>query len=507
MKLKTGLKLKTRLKLSFFIMAVVPLVLLSLIVRMLLSYQTEYINSHYGIEGTTWDSMSNPIEILTKVANQLHEEMQEEIAKNPNILEDKEYLQKLDGVLESKATDLVVRKNGEYVFHSEGITIEEAKKILPDYGDINDVSENGLYYGGLRKCIIRQIDMENETGDKYSVSLITYLNDIAPRLKRFWTESIIAVVTVLILISAAMTYWIYRATIIPLDKLKTGTHNIAEGNLDFVVEAEGEDEISELCKDFELMRQKLKESAEESLQSDRESKELISNISHDLKTPITAIKGYVEGLQDGVAVTKEKREKYLKTIYNKAIEMDRLIDELTLYSKIDTNRIPYSFNRLLAEDYFGDCSDSLSVELESKGIDFRYKNFLEHGTEIIIDAEQMSRVINNIISNSIKYHADRRTMIELRVKDAGDFIKVEIEDNGKGISKNDLPHVFERMYRADASRNSATGGSGIGLAIVRKIIEDHGGRIWAESKEGVGTVICFVIRKYIGGSYEQNINN
>ena len=501
------MKLKTRLKLAFFLIAVMPIVLFSLIIGILLSYQTSNINDYYGIEGANWESFSNPTDILTMVANQIHGDLQEKIEADPNILENQEYLKGLENSLEYKDADVVVRKNGQYVFVSEGITVEEARKILPDYGDINDVSENGLYYGGSKKCIIRQIDIKNETGDEYSVSLITYLENIVTRLKHFWIDSVVAVVIVLFLISAMMIYWIYRATIIPLDKLKEATHNISEGNLDFVVEAKGDDEISQLCRDFEFMRKKLKESAEEGLQSDRESKELISNISHDLKTPITAIKGYVEGLRDGVAVTEEKREKYLKTIYNKAIEMDRLIDELTLYSKIDTNRIPYSFNKLLAEEFFGDCRDSLMVELEAKGIDFQYKNELDDGIEIIVDAEQLSRVINNIISNSIKYHADRKTRIELRLRDEGDFIRVEIEDNGKGISKNDLPHIFDRLYRADASRNSATGGSGIGLAIVKKIIEDHGGKIWAESKEGEGTIMCFVLRKYIGGQHEQNINN
>lgn len=501
------MKLKTRLKLSFFIIAIMPVVLFSVIAWGLLSYQVQNINSHYGIEGTNLDSFSNPIDILAKVANQLHGELLQKINDNPNILEDQNYLHELEVSLKAKSTDLVVRKNGEYIFLSSGIEIEEAKKILPDYGDINAVSENGMYYGDLKKCIIRQIDISNDNGDEFSVSLITYLGEIVPKLKRFWLESVIAIILVLVIISAAMTFWIYRATIIPLNKLKTAAHNISAGNLDFVVEAEGEDEISELCKDFEFMRQKLKESAEENLQSDKESKELISNISHDLKTPITAIKGYVEGLRDGVAVTEEKRDKYLKTIYNKAIEMDRLIDELTLYSKIDTNRIPYSFNKLSVEEFFHDCSDSLSAELESKGIDFYYRNELGPGVEFIADAEQLSRVINNIISNSVKYHADRRTRIELHVRDEGDFIRVEIKDNGRGISKADLPHIFERMYRADASRNSATGGSGIGLAIVKKIIEDHGGRIWAESKEGAGTMMCFVLRKYIGGNNEQDINN
>lgn len=493
------MKLKTRLKLSFFIMALLPLVLCFAVAYALLSYQASGINHYYEIEGTTFESLSNPIEILTKVVDRLHADLEIKLAENPDILLDEEYLKELEAELEIKSTDLVVRKNGEYVYISDGINAEEARKILPDYGDLNSISDNALYYSGLKKGIVRQIDMKNENGDLYSVSLITYLSDIAPKLRRFYLESFGSIVLVLILISLAMTIWIYRATVIPLNKLKEATQNIAAGNLDFVIETESRDEFGELCRDFEFMRQKLKETAEENIQADRESKELISNISHDLKTPITAIKGYVEGIRDGVAVTEEKRDKYLKTIYNKAIEMDRLIDELTLYSKIDTNKIPYSFNKLSVREFFEDCSDSLSVELESRGIEFYYENMLEQDVDFIADTEKLSRVINNIISNSIKYHADRKTKISLRLKDEGDFIRVELGDNGKGISKADLPYIFDRMYRADASRNSATGGSGIGLAIVKKIVEDHGGRIWAESKEGEGTTMCFVLRKYIGG--------
>lgn len=496
------MKLKTRLKLCFFIMAIMPLILCFGIAYALLCYQASHINNYYDIEGTNFESFSNPIEILTKVADQLHSDLEVKLEDNPDILLNEEYLKTLEESLAIKSTDLVVRKNGEYVYLSEGIEIEDVQKLLPDYGDLNDISDNVLYHGGLKKCIIRQIDIKNGNGDLYSVSLITYLSDIVPRLKIFYLESLGAVIAVLFLISAAMTIWIYRGTVIPLNKLKAAAQNIAAGNLDFVVDTDSKDEFGELCHDFEFMRQKLKETAEENIQADRESKELISNISHDLKTPITAIKGYVEGIRDGVAVTEEKKEKYLKTIYNKAIEMDRLIDELTLYSKIDTNKIPYSFNKLSVQDFFEDCSDSLSVELESKGIEFNYRNTLEQDVDFIADAEQLSRVINNIISNSVKYQADRKSKICLLVKDEGDFIRVELSDNGKGISKMDLPYIFDRMYRADASRNSATGGSGIGLAIVKKIIEDHGGRIWAESKEGEGTTMCFVLRKYLGGSHE-----
>jgi signal transduction histidine kinase len=116
--------------------------------------------------------------------------------------------------------------------------------------------------------------------------------------------------------------------------------------------------------------------------------------------------------------------------------------------------------------------------------------------QIIADPEQLKRVIHNIINNSIKYLDKPKGFINIRVKDVGDFIQVEIEDNGKGIAKKDLPYIFDRFFRADTSRNSATGGSGIGLSIVRKIIEDHGGKIWATSKEETGTIMYFVLRKY-----------
>ena len=176
--------------------------------------------------------------------------------------------------------------------------------------------------------------------------------------------------------------------------------------------------------------------------------------------------------------------------------MDTLINELTLYSKIDTNRIPYNFKRLNVAEYFKDCLEELSLDLEAKNISLSYFNYADKDTQIIADPEQLRRVINNIVGNSVKYLDKEKGYISIRVKDVGDFIQVEIEDNGKGIGNKDLPYIFDRFYRTDASRNSSTGGSGIGLSIVKKIIEDHGGSIWATSKEQTGTIMYFVIRKY-----------
>lgn len=316
------------------------------------------------------------------------------------------------------------------------------------------------------------------------------------QVKLMAKDMILTATIILVFTALSVGLWIYRSIAVPLVKLKKATKNIKEGNLDFVLEVEGNDEFSQLCQDFEEMRKRLKESTEEKILMDKENKELISNISHDLKTPITAVKGYVEGIMDGVADTPEKMDRYVRTIYNKTNEMAHLINELTFYSKIDTNRIPYTFSKLNVEDYFSDCAEELGLEMETRGIELVYANYVEKGVQVIADGEQIRRVIHNIVSNAIKYMEKPRGIIQLRVKDVGDFIQVEIEDNGKGIAAKDLPYIFDRFYRTDVSRNSSKGGSGIGLSIVKKIMEDHGGKVWATSRLGIGTIMYFVLRKY-----------
>lgn len=341
---------------------------------------------------------------------------------------------------------------------------------------------NELYELQLESATVEEIA---QAGKTFAAEVREYISNL--------TVLICLVVPVIVI---CLVFWIYRSIVTPISMLKLATQNIKNGNLDFEVEVHNKDEIGELCEDFEEMRKRLKDNAEEKVRNDNQNKELISNISHDLKTPITAIKGYVEGLMDGVATTPEKQQKYLQTIYSKAIDMDRLINELTFYSKIDTNKIPYTFNRIHVADYFEDCAEELKRELEEEHIEFNYKNYVDDAVQMIADAEQLKRVINNIVGNSKKYSDKNNTKINMTIKDVGDFVQVEIEDNGKGIAAKDLPYIFDRFYRTDASRNSSKGGSGIGLSIVKKIMEDHGGKIWVTSKEGTGTVMYFVLRKY-----------
>ena len=339
-----------------------------------------------------------------------------------------------------------------------------------------------------------QVQTESD-GTVYDIS-ITDSADSQGRVHVMAKDLFISAFIILISVALVVGLWVYRSIAVPLVKLKKATQNIKEGNLDFVLDVEGNDEFSELCQDFEEMRRRLKESTEEKNLIEKENKELISNISHDLKTPITAVKGYIEGIMDGVADTPEKMDRYVRTIYNKTNEMDHLINELTFYSKIDTNRIPYTFSKLNVEDYFADCAEEVGLELETRGIELVYANYVEKDVMVIADGEQIRRVIHNIISNAIKYMDKPKGIIQIRIKDVGDFIQIEIEDNGKGIGPKDLPYIFDRFYRTDVSRNSSKGGSGSGLSIVKKILEDHGGKVWATSRLGIGTIMYFVLRKY-----------
>jgi signal transduction histidine kinase len=308
----------------------------------------------------------------------------------------------------------------------------------------------------------------------------------------------LVIVLLLLFIGFIVTRWFHKGVFVPIKQLNLAMQSIAEGTLEDVLVTDKRGEIGELYSNYEDMRLRLKESVEEKMEAELQNRELVSNISHDLKTPITSIKGYVEGIIDGVADTPEKMDKYIRTIYSKTNDMDRLINELTFYTGIDANRIPYNFSRISVVKYFDDCVEELGLDLDAKNIRLNYTNFVAPETTIIADPEQLRRVINNIVDNSAKYiDRNKETCeIEIRILDELDTIRIEIEDNGRGIPIRELGKVFERFYRTDASRNSSRGGSGIGLSIVKKIVEDHGGYIWATSREGDGTCMNIIFRKY-----------
>lgn len=488
------MKLRTRLIISFCIIIFVPVMLAGVAMWGFGQFQMRTLRQLYNMEGSAYDYLTNSIKVLSHFTKADYEALQKVAEEEPEKLEEQAYLDKINQELTGKYSYLIIRKEDNIIYGGEDNSEILAK--LPEYDKEKTEGSSGIYMEGEEQVLLKQIDFEYPDGSEGTIFIVTSMERVVPEVKKIMIDMGVSVVLILMFTAGMLTVWIYRGIINPIKRLQMATQNIKAGNLDFTIAEGSHDEIGELCRNFEDMRLRLKESAEEKIASEKENKVLISNISHDLKTPITAIKGYVEGIMDGVADTPEKQDKYIRTIYNKANEMDTLINELTLYSKIDANRIPYNFKRINVADYFSDCVEEVGLELEAENIKLTYINYVDADVQIIADPEQLRRVINNIISNSVKYLDKEQGFISIRIRDVGDFIQVELEDNGKGIAAKDLPYIFDRFYRTDASRNSATGGSGIGLSIVRKIIEDHGGKIWANSKEGTGTIMYFVMRKY-----------
>ncbi|MBO4701534.1 MAG: HAMP domain-containing histidine kinase [Lachnospiraceae bacterium] len=309
-------------------------------------------------------------------------------------------------------------------------------------------------------------------------------------------SALIGIFCVIVLTGIVLVNWLMYGFIKPINQLKKALHSIENGDYDTSLIKPKQAEFEGLFKDFESMRIKLKENRDRRNLAEKQNKELIANITHDLKTPITSIRGYVEGIMDGVADTDEKMDRYIKTIYNKANALNALINELTGYSKIDAREITYNFGRISVDEYFGDCASEMIFDLQEQGVKFVYDNRVKKSTAVLADPVQLSKVIHNIISNSVKYKSPERSVIRMRIKDMGEYIQVDVRDNGMGIPKEDTEKIFDRFFRSDVSRNSDKGGNGIGLSIAKKIIEDHGGRIWATVDGSVGLTIHFTLRKY-----------
>lgn len=491
------MKLRHKLMVSFCTLVILPIILCVFSVYIIFKGQAGSMYQLYDIDGNTIISNINSSALLMeRITGSIYDEMKQVADSTPEKYYDTEYLNQLDDELKQRLSKLVVRKNGEIVYASSGLDSEFLEEILPDFQLNENEADEATYKGGSYRSIIKNINFTDDLENKFCVSIVTSLKQTIPQLKTFVVEVAVAIILILILTSLLLNLWIYSSVIIPLNRLKLATDNIKRGNLDFKMPKVSKDEIGSVCADFEEMRIILKKNAEDKVLADKEEKELIRNISHDLKTPLTAIKGYVEGIIDGIADTPERREKYLRTIANKVNDMDKLIDELTIYSKLDTDRVPYSFARINVKAYFDDFCEQIGMDLEAQGIDLIYNYYADDKLSIMADAEQLKRVVNNIISNSVKYMtADRKGVIEVDIYDECDYAHIVMKDNGKGIGMNELPHIFERFYRTDSSRNSKQGGSGIGLAIVKKIIGDHKGKIWAESVEGEGTTMHIYLQK------------
>ena len=284
---------------------------------------------------------------------------------------------------------------------------------------------------------------------------------------------------------------ITRRILLPLQELNAAAVQIMNGNLDVEIRNQYDDEMGRFSTAFNVMRARLKESLDRQSAYERSRNELIANISHDLRTPITSIRGYVEGLQDGIARDEQKFTRYLAVIKNKTDQLDRLIEDLFQFSQLESGQLAMDIRDLDSREFLEAMVAPLEMEFHDASMVLTVERPFP-SRSIQVDSDRLAQVFENMIENAKKY-ADNPAEMTISARDEGDWIRIVIKDNGTGISEEDLPYLFERFYRGEKSRSRAFGGAGLGLAICKQIVEKHDGHIGVESRPGLGTEIYLML--------------
>lgn len=300
-----------------------------------------------------------------------------------------------------------------------------------------------------------------------------------------------------IIILIIRTIYFSRRVLIPLREISTSAKGIITGNYNLEIlrsywKKLNENEVGDLSYAFELMRDELKakQIREEALK--KSQKELISCISHDLKTPISTIKAYSEGLRDQIAKNPKQHEEFIGVIINKTDLLIDMIQDLLTYSNAQLNQLEIHREELYFNDYFEPLMSEVKIYVEQNGCEFTYKSNISN-LIVTIDPKRITEVIYNLIENSMKYIGNQRGKIIIEAERSNNLVLIKVIDNGPGISADDIPYVFDKFYRAEKSRSSSIPGSGLGLSICKYIVNEHGGDIYCKSSHQKGCEIGFTI--------------
>lgn len=383
--------------------------------------------------------------------------------------------------LAGEGSRIIVLRNDLLLFAGDGISRPQVQEVLISL----ETGQAGVSLGEVHYNLF--VDEFTQQGEPYkvirmspSVSLDSYYN--------YLLLFIVVVFIITFLISSIIVQRFSRENIVkPILRLTQETRKLQQGELDTPVSHDGTGEILELCAAVEELRIRLKDSIDIKERYDQNRTFLISSISHDLRTPVTAIRGYIEGIRDGVTDTPEKQERYLNTAIEKTVLINSMIEDLLLYSKLDLQQMPFELERVDIGAYIADFvrENELLLSREKKKITL--DNSLPQPRYVSIDSAKFLRVIQNILDNAKRHIQPEAGEITVFLRENAAAVILEFKDNGPGIKKENLPHIFDRFYKSDASRTA--GGSGLGLAIAKQIVEGMGGRIWAVSREGASIII------------------
>jgi signal transduction histidine kinase len=484
------MSIKTRLLLSYIAMIVVPVILFGFVASILASFLLGEMAGSVKDTGKPvfWEPYQQREELFSGVKFMAQ--------YDPDRLRENGLLEKTDEPFARLNAALIVEKNGTVIFASSSLSHDEIREYMA--GGTTPAQRGWR----AREGELNRVETYDFAFTDGSKGRVYFLSDPRPFFsigKYFVLSLVLSLLVIIGLTNGILTYLVSRSIIRPLYALKRAAEDIKEGNLDRPVHVGQKGEMGELGAAFEEMRGRLHESIRLQLQYEENRKELISSISHDLKTPLMGIQACVEAMKDGIADTEQKRDKYIQMIATKSEQMNHMIDELFLFSKLDLNKLPFHLEKINLVAFLTDFVEELRQEPRMSGVRVKFSVADGQSLSVMADREKLRRAVMNIVDNSLKYMEKADKRICVKVDQDGDEGKVIIEDNGTGIDPIAIPHIFEQFYRADPSRNTSTGGSGLGLAIVKQIVEAHGGRVWASSQPGEGTLIGFALPKSEGG--------
>lgn len=462
-------------------------VLIPLVITLLLAFLYLSLYGRFAETDSSFQKYQRLSQIKFELLNKYHSEFQ----NNPQIIENQLFHEDLREELQALNGELAILKEDSVIYQSRSFSVLDIEKLNRAKNRVGLSEQVAIDNSSF---IVQLIDLRYEDSSAANIFLLVPIDSSATNLKSFLIFIGAIFCLSFVVTNVIISYQLSNSIVKPLENLRTAADEISNGNLEQQIIEEGEQEIKELCRDLELMRIKLKELIHTQLKYEDNRRMLVSSISHDLKTPVTSIKGYIEGILDGIAATPEKMDRYLHTIYLKAEQVDSLIDDLLLYSKLDLNQIPFNMEKVDIEAYLQSCLAESEPELERNTINFSFASELNVKRYTLLDKERMKRVIMNIIDNSRKYMNKDRGEIAVALRETQTSLIVEFKDNGSGIKKEHLPYIFDWFYRSDGARTDIQG-SGLGLAIAKQIVEGHQGKIWALSNEDEGTSILISLSK------------
>lgn len=290
----------------------------------------------------------------------------------------------------------------------------------------------------------------------------------------------------ILLTNRFLTRFVFKRIEEPLDILAGGVHEIRDGNLDYRIAYGQEDEFRPVCEDFNEMAVHLKRSVDRMQAQEKSRRELVAGISHDLRSPLTSIQAYVEGILDGVARTPESQKRYLETIKQKAEDLAHIISQLFLFSKMELGEYPEDPQFLSLDEKISETVSALREEYGRQGLEIHMKLV---PAWISADPVYLHRILMNILENSLKYKREGQANLWICLEQTPDGYRLSFADDGPGVAEEALPHLFEVFYRSDPSRQDPGKGSGLGLAIVANAVQRMEGHIQAFANEPQGLII------------------